>query len=80
MRSKYEIERQLAHFRGDCATRDAEKEIWIKALDWVLGDAAHRANYDQWLEAMDQALTTDTNTITERTIAHAGRTMLRRLR
>ena len=55
MLAKSEIERQLEHFKTACTTDAAETAIWIKALEWVLGDDAHRAAYATWLAAFDMA-------------------------
>lgn len=34
---------------GDCVAAPDVNAIWIEALEWVLGDEAHRAAYDDWL-------------------------------
>jgi hypothetical protein len=49
MLAKSEIERQLKHFKTDRTTDAAETAVWIKALEWVLGDDAHRRAYDAWI-------------------------------
>jgi len=49
MRSKADIERTLKHMKTDCPTDAATNAVWIAALEWVLGDDAHRAAYDDWL-------------------------------
>ena len=55
MRSKREIERQLEHFKnGTCHhTGSPENGIWIKALEWVLGDPDHQNAYAEWLKTLD---------------------------
>ena len=49
MRSKAEIEKTLAHMKADCTADPAVNAIWIAALEWVLGDEAHRQAYADWL-------------------------------
>jgi hypothetical protein len=61
MRSKAEIERQLAHFKtGECPKHGTvENEYWIAALEWVLGDEDHRHAYTQWLQSIEAFTTPD---------------------
>ena len=48
MLSKQRIEQQLEHFKAGCPWADpGENEIWILALEWVLGDEEHRKAYDE---------------------------------
>jgi len=53
MRSKAEIERTLRHMKAGCPTDAATNAVWIAALEWVLGDDAHRAAYALWLAEID---------------------------
>jgi hypothetical protein len=53
MRSKADIERTLKHMKTDCPTDAATNAVWIAALEWVLGDDAHRAAYDDWLRQIE---------------------------
>ena len=61
MRLKREIERQLEHFQnGKCHhTGSPENEIWIKALEWVLGDPDHQNAYAEWLKTLDEFIKTN---------------------
>jgi hypothetical protein len=53
MRSKTDIERTLAHMKtGNCAASAATNAVWIEALEFVLGDDAHRLKYDEFLRAI----------------------------
>lgn len=55
MRTKQEIENQLAHFKnGECQKHgSSENEIWITALEWVLGNEQHREAYAKWFEGLE---------------------------
>jgi len=53
MLAKCEIERQLEHFKTACTTDAAETAIWIKALEFVLGNDAHRLAYAEWLRSIE---------------------------
>lgn len=56
MRAKSEIERQLEHFKsGKCGQHDSPtNQVWIEALEWVLGDPAHRAVYDDSIRILTE--------------------------
>ena len=46
MLSKQRIEQQLEHFKNGCTNAGSrENEIWVEALEWVLGDEEHRKAY-----------------------------------
>jgi hypothetical protein len=82
MRSKREIERQLEHFKnGTCHhTGSTENEIWIQALEWVLGDADHQKAYATWLDTLnDMAKTSEATPIGERVKSLALLQALQRL-
>lgn len=69
MKSKREIENQLAHFRTDCPqSGTAENEIWIRALEWVLGDLEHQANYALFIKEL-HTLVLDANSPRATTLA-----------
>jgi hypothetical protein len=54
MRSKSEIEKTLAHLKSSACTGDpAVNAHWIEVLEWVLGDAEHRATYNEWIRHID---------------------------
>lgn len=59
MRSKREIENTIAHMRSGCSADPAVNTIWIEALEWVLGDSAHRSTYDDWIRAIENLTKTD---------------------
>lgn len=53
MLSKQRIEQQLEHFKNGCKKCDAgENEIWVKALEWVLGDEDHREAYAAFIRSL----------------------------
>lgn len=53
MRSKAEIERTLAHMKsGNCVAGATVNAVWIEALEFVLGNEAHRLKYDEFLQAI----------------------------
>jgi len=81
MRSKREIEHQLEHFKkGDCGSPANDIEIWIKALEWVLGDADHQKAYATWLDTLnDMAKTGEATPTGERVKALALLQALQRL-
>jgi hypothetical protein len=57
MRSKSDIERTLAHMTtGNCTASSATNAVWIEALEFVLGDDAHQAKYDEFLRAISAPL------------------------
>lgn len=54
MRAKREIEHTLEHLKSPACTADAAiNAVWIEALEWVLGDAAHREAYAEWLRQIE---------------------------
>jgi acyl-CoA thioesterase len=55
MRTKRQIENQLQHFRNDCPAADSgENKIWIKALEWVLGDEEHQKTYAAFISSLEK--------------------------
>ena len=53
MRSKQEIERQIAHFKNDCVNKGTEANaIWVEDLEWVLGDEEHQQAYKEFLDGI----------------------------
>jgi hypothetical protein len=83
MLMKRDIERQLAHFRGDCDKRETEENAhWIAALEWVLGNEQQRIVYDAWLAEMRSLCETDHHELTplEVSLLTAAHRMLERLR
>ena len=82
MRSKREIERQLEHFKNECQSSPAETETWIKALEWVLGNAEYQTAHAEYLAAV-QALAGEkqsAGTSRERTAIVAVELLLERLK
>jgi len=55
MRTKAEIEKTLHHMKTVCGADPASNTVWIQALEWVLGDAEHRAAFKKWLDTMDMS-------------------------
>lgn len=53
MRSKAEIERVLNHMRTDCAGEPAHNAVYMEALEWVLGDDAHKQAYDEFIRHLE---------------------------
>lgn len=82
MRSKRQIERQLEHFKTDCPTPGAERETWIAALEWVLGDETHRHKYDAWIDMLQESTALEPNpgSLNERLLRLHLATTLERLR
>ena len=84
MLSKQRIEQQLEHFKNGCPWADpGENEIWILALEWVLGDEAHRQAYAEaigQLELVAQGRFDADSTARERIMALALSQALERLR
>ena len=84
MLSKQRIEQQLEHFKNGCAWADpGESEIWILALEWVLGDEEHRKAYAEaigQLELVAQGRFDADSTARERIMALALSQALERLR
>ena len=80
MRSKHEIENQIEHFKSACPTAPEETAIWIRALEWVLGDAEHQALYANWLAAIEAEDLPDTASIYERILNLRLKQALERLR
>lgn len=84
MLSKQRIEQQLEHFKNGCKNADAgENEIWVKALEWVLGDEEHRKAYAAvigQLELVAQRRFDADSTARERIMALALSQALDRLR
>ena len=55
MQSKQRIEQQLEHFKNGCPKADShENEIWILALEWVLGDEEHRKAYAAYIADLER--------------------------
>ena len=55
MLSKQRIEQQLEHFKDGCPWADpGENEIWILALEWVLGDERHREAWVAFIADLDR--------------------------
>ncbi|MGA7236480.1 MAG: hypothetical protein WBY44_12420 [Bryobacteraceae bacterium] len=84
MLSRQRIEQQLEHFKDGCPWADpGENEIWILALEWVLGDEEHRKAYDGLIGQLDlvAAVRFDADsTARERIMALALSQALERLR
>ena len=84
MLSKKSIEQQLEHFKNGCPWADTgENEIWILALEWVLGDEEHRKAYAEaigQLELVAQGRFDADSTARERIMALALSQALERLR
>lgn len=54
MRSKTDIERTIAHMKnGNCTASAATNAVWIEALEFVLGDDAHRLKYDEFIASIE---------------------------
>lgn len=81
MRSKSEIEFQLEHFRSSCTTDAPERQIWIAALEWVLGDDEHRTAYSNFIASLETFATPNEESLPGDSIArHALAIALERLR
>jgi hypothetical protein len=84
MLSRQRIEQQLEHFKNGCPWADTgENEIWILALEWVLGDEEHRKAYAEaigQLELVAQGRFDADSTARERIMALALSQALERLR
>ena len=84
MLSKQRIEQQLEHFKNGCTNAGSrENEIWILALEWVLGDEEHRKAYAEaigQLELVAQGRFDTDSTVRERIMALALSQALERLR
>jgi hypothetical protein len=82
MLSKQRIEQQLDHFRNACAgAGSVENEIWVKALEWVLGDEEHREAYAAFIRSLVEIAQErpDPQTVSERITLVALRQALDRL-
>jgi len=81
MLAKCEIERQLEHFKTACTTDAAETAIWIKALEFVLGNDAHRLAYAEWLRSIEpEPVELSKRTPREIVLRHSLLSALERLR
>ncbi len=81
MRSKREIEKTLQHLRSECRAGSEENAIWIKALEWVLGDEEHRAAFDKAVSTLvENGQESPSDTISERVTKIALNIALERLR
>jgi len=66
---------------GHCVAGAAVNAVWIEALEFVLGDDAHRVKYDEWLQAIAAPLDDEPNaTGREIVLEHSLRMALLRLR
>ena len=55
MQSKQAVENLLKHFKDGCPWADpGENEIWIQALEWVLGDEEHRKAYAAFIADLER--------------------------
>ncbi len=55
MLSKQRIEQQLEHFKNGCSNAESrQNEIWIQALEWVLGDEEHRKAYAAFIADLER--------------------------
>jgi hypothetical protein len=52
MQSRDTIEKQLRHYRRDCAGPADERAHAVKTLEWVLGDEAHQKAYGNGIAAL----------------------------
>lgn len=80
MRSKTEIENQLAHFRTACTAAPEVNAHWIEVLEWVLGDDEHKHAYTEWLRHIEPSNDAGDHTPRELILKYSLLCALERLR
>ena len=66
--------------KSDCPAAPAVNAVWIEALEWVLGDDAHRTAYDDWLRHIEPSDDAGEHTPRELVLKHSLLMAIQRLR